>query len=235
MQHVPFETPGYILDWARKRGVELTSTMLYEYPSGKVPFPKTDDFDWLVIMGGPMNVYEEAAYPWISEETRFIREALDAGKTVVGFCLGAQLIVRALGGAVTRNPVKEIGWLPVSLTKQAKEHPLLSFLPPHPVVFQWHGDTFSVLPEGAVLLAESGACAHQAFAWKEKAFAFQFHLESNLETVRALVDNCGHEIAEGQVKGEESVQTAAEILSHPEYIMQDNEWMNEFLNRLVCI
>jgi GMP synthase-like glutamine amidotransferase len=209
--------------------------MLYEYPSGEALFPKTGDFDWLVIMGGPMNVYEEVAYPWLSEETRFIREALDAGKTVIGLCLGAQLIARALGGVVTRNPVKEIGWLPVSLTGQATEHPLLSFLPPHPVVLQWHGDTFSVLPEGAVLLAESAACAHQAFAWKEKAFAFQFHLESNLETVRALVDNCGHEIAEGRVKGEESVQTAAEILSHPEYIMQDNEWMNEFLNRLVWI
>jgi GMP synthase-like glutamine amidotransferase len=232
LQHVPFETPGFILEWAKTRGIDCASTMLHEYPAGGVPFPETGTFDWLLIMGGPMNVYEEAIYPWLAEETRFVKKALDAGKTVIGFCLGAQLLAKALGGAVTRNPVKEIGWLPVSLTEAARKHPLLGFLPPRPVVFQWHGDTFSVLPEGAVLLAESAVCAHEAFVWKEKAFAFQFHLESTAATIRALVDNCGAEINAGRASGQASVQSVADILACSEHIKRNNEWMAEFLDRL---
>jgi GMP synthase-like glutamine amidotransferase len=234
LQHVPFETPAFILEWARNKGIDCASTMLYEYPSGGVPFPApTGGFDWLVIMGGPMNVYEEAAYPWLAEETRFIRETLDAGKTVIGLCLGAQLVAKALGGAVTRNPVKEIGWLPVTLTEAAREHPLFGFLPPHPVVFQWHGDTFSVLPDGAVLLAESAACAHEAFVWQERAFAFQFHLESTAETVRALLNNCAGEIDAGLASGQANIQSAAEILSRPGHIKRNNEWMSEFFDKLM--
>jgi GMP synthase-like glutamine amidotransferase len=230
LQHVSFEDPGSILTWAKNRGCGVTNTPLYNYPKGGVPFPLMRDFDWLVIMGGPMNVYEEAEYPWLAEEKAFIKDAVDNGKLIIGLCLGAQLLSCVLGGAVARNPYKEIGWFPVTLTPEARSLPLFSFLPENPLVFQWHGNTFSI-PPGAVLLAESGACKNQAFMYRERIFAFQFHLENTREIIQALAYHCGDELAAGQAGGT-YIQTGVELLSHPEYIAQDNQWMNEFLTRL---
>ncbi|MDR1893606.1 MAG: type 1 glutamine amidotransferase [Spirochaetales bacterium] len=227
LQHVPFENPGYILAWAQKHGWEITETRLYEYPAGKVRFPPPDAFDWLVIMGGPMNIYEHENYPWLPEEKTFIKEAVEAGKAIIGICLGAQLIACALGGEVTPNPCKEIGWLPVRLTPEARRLPLFSFLPERPRVFQWHGDTFSVLPPGAVLLAESEACQNQAFTWGDRVFGFQFHLEMTEENIRESIENCGNELVSGPY-----IQTAGEMVSRPEYVLKSNQWMDEFLTRL---
>ena len=230
LQHVPFEDPGFILTWAKDHGWGTTSTLLYDYPVGGVPFPVTRDFDWLVIMGGPMNVYEETKYPWLAEEKTFIKHAVDSGKLIIGLCLGAQLISCVLGGKVTRNSHKEIGWFPVTLTRKARSLPLFSFLPENPLVFQWHGDTFSI-PTEAVHLAESEACKNQAFMYGDRIFAFQFHLENTREIIEGLVHHCGDEQG-GEQAGIGYVQTGTELLSHPDYIAQDNRWMNEFLNRL---
>jgi GMP synthase-like glutamine amidotransferase len=230
LQHVSFEDPGFIVTWAKTHGWGIAGTRLYDYPSGGVPFPLTRDFDWLVIMGGPMNVYEEAEYPWLAEEKAFIKQAADRGTLIIGLCLGAQLLSCVLGGRVSRNPHKEIGWFPVTLTPEARALPLFSFLPESPVVFQWHGDTFSI-PAGAVLLAESEACKNQAFMCRDRIFAFQFHLENTREIIRGLVDHCADELAEGQAGGGH-IQTGTEMLSHPEHIAQDNQWMDEFLTRL---
>jgi GMP synthase-like glutamine amidotransferase len=230
LQHVPFEDPGFILTWAKNHGWELSNTLLYNYTRGGVPFPLTWDFDWLVIMGGPMNVYDEVEYPWLAEEKVFIKHAVDKGKLFIGLCLGAQLLSCVMGGKVTRNPHKEIGWFPVTLTPEARSLSLFSFLPEKPLVFQWHGDTFSV-PAGAVLLAESGACKNQAFMYRDRIFAFQFHLENTQEIIWGLVRHCGDELAGEQVRNG-YVQTGTEMLSHPEYIAQDNQWMDEFLTRL---
>jgi GMP synthase-like glutamine amidotransferase len=230
LQHVSFEDPGFILTWAKKHGWEVTNTLLYNFPKGEVSFPSMRDFDWLVIMGGPMNVYEEAEYPWLAEEKVFIKQAADNGKLILGLCLGAQLLSCVLGGTVTRNPCKEIGWFPVTLTSEARSFPLFSFLPENPLVFQWHGDPFSV-PPGAVLLAESEACKNQAFMYRNRIFAFQFHLENTQEIIQGLVHHCGDELTGGQA-GSTYIQQGAELLSHPEYIEQDNQWMNELLTRL---
>jgi GMP synthase-like glutamine amidotransferase len=230
LQHVPFEDPGFILTWAKNHGWGTTSTLLYNYPNGGVPFPLIRDFDWLVIMGGPMNVYEEAEYPWLTEEKVFIKHAADRGKLIIGLCLGAQLLSCVLGGKVTRNRHKEIGWLPVTLTPDARSHPLFSFLPEKPLVFQWHGDTFSI-PPGANPLAESDACKNQAFVYQDRIFAFQFHLENTQEIIQGLVHHCGDELANGRTGGK-YVQTGTELLSNPEYIVQDNQWLDEFLTRL---
>jgi GMP synthase-like glutamine amidotransferase len=230
LQHVPFEDPGFILTWAKNHGWGVTRTPLYNYPKGGVPFPPIQNFDWLVIMGGPMNVYEEAEYPWLAEEKVFIKCAADRGKLIIGLCLGAQLLSCVLGGKVTRNPCKEIGWFPVTLSPEARSLSLFSFLPENPLVFQWHGDTFSI-PPGAVHLAESEACKNQAFMYRDRIFAFQFHLENTREIIQGLVDHCGDELAEGGA-GSGYVQTGAELLSHPEYIAQDNRWMDEFLTLL---
>lgn len=193
LQHDPLETPGVILDWAKARGHETASTLLC---AGE-PLPALDSFDWLVVMGGPMNVYEEDIYPWLKPEKSFLGAAIGAGKTVIGICLGAQLIACVAGGLVSKNALPEIGWLPVRLTERALADPLFAGFAPEPVVLQWHGDTFSKLPAGASLLAESEACAHQAFVYKERVFGFQFHLETTDDLLRqftaefagALVDS----------------------------------------------
>jgi GMP synthase-like glutamine amidotransferase len=233
LQHVSFEDPGFILTWTKNHGWGVTNTPLYNYPKGGASFPPMGDFDWLVIMGGPMNVYQEAEYPWLAEEKVFIKQAADNGKVIIGLCLGAQLLSCVLGGAVTRSPYKEIGWLPVTLTPEARSLPLFSFLPENPLVFQWHGDTFSI-PAGAVLLAESAACKNQAFMYQDRIFAFQFHLENTREIIQALAHHCGDELAGGQATqaGSAYIQPEAELFAHPEYIAQDNKWMNEFLTRL---
>jgi GMP synthase-like glutamine amidotransferase len=236
IQHEEFETPGSILDWAERQGHPLTRTLIYLHDAGSirrnggVPFPAMEDFDWLVIMGGSMNVYEEGKYPWLAAEKCFIAETVRAGKIVLGLCLGAQLLAVVLGGRVTRSRYREIGWHPVRLTSAARENPCLSFLPEEPVVFQWHGDTFSELPPGAILLAESEACAHQAFVYRERVFAFQFHLENNESILRDLAGNCA-----GELTPEAYVQSPSELLAHPEYIDACKMWMDKFLIRLTAL
>lgn len=223
LQHVPFENPGTILLWAAEKGHSVTNTQLYknEY------LPEQKDFDWLVIMGGPMNIYQEDNYPWLSDEKIFIQEAIAVGKVVIGLCLGAQLIADVIGGKVTRNPYKEIGWFPVMISKEARSSPLFSFLPQQATVFEWHGDTFSILPEEASCFAQNDACSHQAFIYRNRVFGFQFHLENTPEIIRDLVENCAEDITSGIY-----VQSPEELLGHPELIRKDNIWMNMFLTQL---
>lgn len=223
LQHVPFENPGSILTWARENGHVVTNTRLYQND----PLPGQRDFDWLVVMGGPMNIYEEDLYPWLAAEKRFIRQTIEAGKVVIGLCLGGQLIADVIGGKVTQNPCKEIGWLPIRLSEQARISPLFSFFPEQPIVFQWHGDTFSVLPQDAACIAQSDACKHQAFIYKNRVFGFQYHLENTPEIIADLVKHCGEEMVPGAY-----VQTPEELLSHPEYVEQNNRWMALFLTQL---
>ena len=223
MQHVPFENPGSILDWAKTNDLEVTDTQLYKNET----LPRLHDFDWLVIMGGPMNIYEEETYPWLAEEKQFIQNAIHSGKVVIGLCLGGQLIADVIGGRVTKNEYREIGWYPVELNDEARSHPLFSFFPPVPVVFEWHGDTFSILPEDAIVVASNTACKNQAFIYKNKVFGFQFHLENTIEIIRDLIEKCGNDMSPDRY-----VQTPDEVLSHNELIEQDNVWMKMFLTQL---
>lgn len=226
VQHVPFENPGSILLWAKRNDYTVTSTHLYKNDS----FPRQQEFDWLVIMGGPMNIYDEDIYPWLADEKIFIRESIAADKVVIGLCLGGQLIADVIGGKVTRNPYREIGWHPIRLSREARSSPLFSFFPPEPLVFQWHGDTFSVLPEAARCIAASDACQHQAFIYKQRVFGFQYHLENTPEIIAGLVENCRDEMVPDLY-----VQTPAEVLAHPEYVAQDNQWMDMFLTQLATM
>jgi GMP synthase-like glutamine amidotransferase len=221
--HDPLEGPGAISDWARRRGHGESSTLLC---AGE-PLPPLDGFDWLIAMGGPMNVYEEGRYPWLKREKAFLREAIDAEKAVVGICLGGQLIACALDGLVTKNPWPEIGWLPIRWTEAALSDPLFAGFPPEAVVLEWHGDTFSQLPAGARLLAKSEACAHQAFVFKERVFGFQFHLETTLPLLRQFVAGFS-----GQLVDSPYVQSAREMLSRPEHIERNNAWLFAFLAAL---
>ncbi len=223
LQHVPFENPGSILTWAKENKYVVTNTQLYKND----PFPRQQDFDWLVIMGGPMNIYEEEKYPWLAAEKKFIQEAIRSGKIIIGLCLGAQLLADVTGGKVTQNPYKEIGWFPIQLSEKVRLSPLFSFFPEQPVVFQWHGDTFSVLPEEAECIAQSQACKNQAFIYKRRVFGFQYHLENTPSIIKDLVENCRDEMVPDIY-----VQTPEELSAHPEYIEQNNRWMNQFLTQL---
>lgn len=140
--------------------------------------PLADDL-W-VVLGGPIGVYEDAAYPFISDELRLLRTRLDAGRPTLGICLGCQMIARALGARVYPGGKKEIGWKPLLLTEAGRNSPLAAFADRTPVL-HWHGDTFD-LPAGATLLASSDWYPHQAFSWGN-ALALQFHIET---TARGL-------------------------------------------------
>jgi GMP synthase-like glutamine amidotransferase len=178
IKHVEIEGPGLIEDCLNQERVPYQILPL----EAGLSLPKPDNFSHIVILGGPMNVYEEDLYPFLKDEDLFIKEAIQRGKYVLGICLGAQLIAKALGAKVFRSPVKEIGWYDVSLTKIGSDDPLFSNLPKRFPVFQWHGDTFEI-PEKAKLLAISDPVLHQAFRYGENAYGLQFHLEVTREMI----------------------------------------------------
>lgn len=145
----------------------------------------TEGFDALMVLGGVMGVYEEADHPFIAKTRRLIRLTHEAGKPIMGVCLGAQLVASAFDGRVYKMahpPEGEWGFLPQSWLPPAREDPLLSHAEEGLRIMQWHGDTFD-LPEGAVPLATRETCANQAFRIGDKTYGFQFHLEVTRETV----------------------------------------------------
>ncbi len=205
LQHVPFETIAAIGDWAADRGHEVSGTHLWE--PHQLPDPA--GFDLLVVMGGPMNIYEHQAYAWLPAEKTFIGSAIEAGKAVLGVCLGAQLIADVLGGRVTKGDHLEIGWFPVTLTPGLVE-PVFAQFPAEFPALHYHGDTFSI-PPGANLVASSTACAHQALAYAGgRVVGLQFHLEATPESMREMVANAPPPAASST---EPWIQDSAELLS----------------------
>jgi GMP synthase-like glutamine amidotransferase len=169
--------------------------------------PCLDDIDLLIAMGGPMSVNDEQAYPWLTAEKEFVRDAIHSGKAVLGICLGAQLIASALGARVYPNAVKEIGWFPV--TKVTSPGNSISCFPESVDVFHWHGETFD-LPSGATQFARSIGCENQAFRFGDSVIGLQFHLEITPESAKAIVTNCRAELSPSKY-----VQCEAEILAAP--------------------
>ncbi len=174
VQPVSICEPGLIKDELEKVGWQLDIRLL-EQPGYFLPGSLTG-FDALVILGGPMNVYEEDAFPFLKQVDRLIKEAVRKGLPVLGACLGGQLIAKGLGAPVTRSPVQEIGWYRMQLTAAGVESPFFRDLPGEFPVFQWHEDTFA-LPGSASHLAATGDCANQAFSVEPCTLAVQFHLE----------------------------------------------------------
>jgi len=182
VKHVDLEGPGAIEDCLKQEAISYRTLNLQR----KERFPRLDDFHHVVLLGGPMNVDEEDLHPFLREEDLFIKEAIQRGKSVLGICLGAQLIAKALGARVFRAPLKEIGWRDVLLTVEGSEDPLFSLLPKRFSVFHWHGDTFE-LPSRANLLATSTFVPHQAFRYAENVYALQFHLEVTRAMIRGWI------------------------------------------------
>jgi GMP synthase-like glutamine amidotransferase len=217
-QHVPFEGLGSIETWMKEAGYTITCTQFYR----STEFPKIRKIDFLVVMGGPMSVNDEDAYPWLPVEKRFIRDTIKHGIPVLGICLGAQLIASAMGADVYPNHVKEIGWFPVQRVS-SMERSIFRF-PPTAEVFHWHGETFD-LPSGATLLASSAACENQAFQFGRAVIGLQFHLETTPESACEIVSNCRDELVPSQY-----VQTEEEILSaKPDQYEAINRMMSDIL------
>ncbi len=182
LQHVTFENEANIGAWADARGHTINRSLLYE----REIYPPADEFDWLVVMGGPMNVDDEERYPWLGSEKKFIENAISDDKLVLGICLGAQLIARVLGAPVRKGLFKEIGWFPVKLTEAAAMSGIVKNLPPELMAFHWHGDMFEI-PGGAMRLAESKGCPNQAFQFGSRVLGLQFHLESGRDSILELM------------------------------------------------
>jgi GMP synthase (glutamine-hydrolysing) len=178
LRHVTFEDLGSFAPVLAERGYAIRYVEA-GYDDLAFVDPLADDL--LVVLGGPIGVYEDEAYPFIRDELALLRARLDAGRAVLGICLGCQLMAGALGGAVYPGGRKEIGWEPLTLTTAGHDSPLAALADGAPVL-HWHGDTFD-LPEGAVLLASTDLYPHQAFAWGRRALGLQFHLET---TARGL-------------------------------------------------
>jgi len=200
-QHIFFEGAANIEAWCVEKGHVISSTKFYEDPA----LPELSDMDWLIIMGGPMSVYEEEKFSWLAAEKQFIKKAIQAGKTIIGICLGAQLLAEILGAKVYQNAYKEIGWFPVALTSEGQQNKLFSNFENQATVFHWHGDTFD-LPREAVHLAQSKACKNQAFLYNKKILGLQFHLEMNEQSLKEMLENGASELVSAKY-----IQTKNEI------------------------
>jgi GMP synthase (glutamine-hydrolysing) len=175
LQHIECEPPGAYEDELRARGGELVRV---EVDDG-APLPAWEEFDGIIVMGGPMGAYEEDRLPWLGPEKRLIGAAARAGMPVWGVCLGAQLLAASLGADVGPGPEPEVGVLPVRRTPAAAEDPVFALAPDEFPALQWHTDTFG-LPDGARQLARSDAYEGQAFCL-DRAYGLQFHIEIDSE------------------------------------------------------
>lgn len=223
LQHVPFEGIGSIQHWIDTHDHSLSFTRFF----ADDPLPQQQDYDRLIVMGGPMNIYEEDIHPWLIREKAFLSEAIQKNKTIIGICLGAQLLASALGAKVFANKEKEIGWFPVRLTSQAQAMSLFAGFPASLQVVHWHGDTFSP-PSGAVNLATSTACENQAFLYNDRILGLQFHLESTPESLNLIVNHCRDEITDGSW-----IQEEKKIINpSPDAFAAINKAIYDLLDRL---
>jgi GMP synthase-like glutamine amidotransferase len=200
-RHAPIEGPGYFAAYLDRIGMPWR---LVKVDEGEAVPADPREFGGLVFMGGPMSVNDEL--PWLEPALRLIREACDADVPMLGHCLGSQLMAKALGGAVTRNAVKEIGWGQVNALEDGLAREWIggsSFN-----AFHWHGETFSI-PPGATRIASSAHCDNQAFVLG-KHIGLQCHIEMTPELIAAWCKSGAREI-ERNLKKSPAVQPVNEI------------------------
>ncbi len=220
LQHAPHEDSGCIASWLRGQpGLRATRTRLY---AGE-RLPAAREFDWLIVLGGPMNTHEHQRYPWLVAEKSLINDAC-VNKKVLGICLGGQLLADVLGGKVTRNNEQEIGWFDVSLNSEARRCDVFSKFPDRFEAFHWHGDTFAI-PPGARSLMKSDACVNQAFQKNQRIVGMQFHLEVRASDARRWLKL-------ETPRPAAYVQTARHILGRPARFAANNRLMRQVLARM---
>lgn len=207
-RHVPFEDIGLLEPVLEARGARIN----------RIDVPLTDlsghdplAADLLVVLGGPIGVGDDDVFPFLENETALIERRLQAGAPVLGICLGAQLMARALGARVSPARRKEIGWAPIDLTEAGRTGCLGRLEEDRPTVLHWHGDNFD-LPRGADSLASTENCPHQAFAIDRHALGLQFHLEVPPERLEQWF--VGHVVEIGSARGVEISQLRADTREH---------------------
>lgn len=214
LQHVPFEDIGSMALWLSTHNATIGYTRFYESPL----LPEIDTIDLVIVMGGPMSVNDELRLPWLKSEKQFIQEIIQKGIPIIGVCLGAQLIASSLGSSVYPNREKEIGWFDIQNIENSRS----GFQFPEQItVFHWHGETFD-LPAGAIHLARSAACEHQAFQIGRHVIGLQFHLESTPVGIDAMLQNCRQELVTGRF-----IQTEEAIRAIPESTYKNNNQLME--------
>lgn len=183
--HADFETPGVIQDWATDRKFDFKIIMPY----------KGDDcleeknFDFLVIMGGPQSACNLAQNPYLFDEVKLIKHAIDQNKIVLGFCLGAQLIGAALDAPASRSPEKEVGVFPITLNEMSKKDPIFKDFNTSFDVIHWHNDMPGLTPQ-AQILAYSAGCPRQIIRYSDKVYGFQCHLEITKDGIETMINAC---------------------------------------------
>ena len=221
IQHVHFEGLGYISAWLQQEGHTITATKLFQ-PA--YSFPSLNDFDALIVMGGPMGVYDDHLYNWLQPEKIFIEDCVQVGKKVLGICLGAQLLAVCLGAKVHTAKNKEIGWFPVTAANECKNVSwFYNLFKEHPAVFHWHGDKFEI-PYGALNLLSSVANNNQAFWYNPNVIGLQFHLESTGESLQLMIKEGAAELKQGDF-----IQDAESILSGANNVPANNKLMDGIL------
>ena len=220
--HVPFEGPGVIEDWVIQKGHAFTFTRFYEGDD----LPALEDVDMLVIMGGPMNVFDFHVHPWMQEEIQWIEALMETGKPLLGICLGAQIIAAALGEEVYPGNEKEIGWHPIQFLPSMGDYKIWNDLPSSRKVFHWHGDTFRI-PKGATRIAESQAFPNQGFIYNKQVIALQFHLEVTPLLVKGLIQECGEELVPGSF-----IQSANQMITEDSWYRPNQALIFQLLDYL---
>ena len=188
----PLRGPGIITDWIEQEGHVLKFTRFHE----KDALPDHDAVDMLIIMGGPMNVFDDHPQSRMREEIDWVASFINTGKAVLGICLGAQIIATALGSEVYQGKEKEIGWYDIRFLPGFGTYRICKTLPSSRKVFHWHGDTFRI-PKGATRIAESKLFPNQGFIYEKRVIALQFHLEVRPADVADLIENCRDELLRG--------------------------------------
>ena len=220
LQHTESKARTYLPAWAARHGHAWQCTIVPRAHR----LPALSDLDCLVVMGGPMRVSDDTRHAWLAEEKRFLEQVIDAGRPLLGICLGAQLLAEVLGARVYPGRHKEIGWFPVDTTSDSRESWVGDVLPPSFETFLWHGDTFEI-PAGATHIARSAAFENQGFIWN-RTLALQFHLEVSPDWVAMLAERDGHEL-----QAADYVQPAEAILGRPgDLYRHNNSLMQRLLN-----
>ncbi len=184
IKHIDIEGPGTIGDFLDCNDIPYRIIDIF---NGE-PLPDSlSEISAVIVLGGPMNVYEEDKYPFLKQEDEFLKEVIEEGLPTLGFCLGAQLIAKAKGAIVKKAPQKEIGWFKILLNRNGASDPLFQEFPGEVDVFQWHGDIFDI-PDGAVKLAESELCSNQAYRIGDNIYGLQFHVEVTDEMIYQWID-----------------------------------------------
>ena len=208
VQHAVSETIGSFSTVLAERGIQ--AQCLETFKRAQIP-SSLGPHSGLILMGGPMSVYEEDIYPFIGEERRLILNCLRENRPVLGVCLGSQMIASALGARVIPGAVKEIGWKRVTLTEEGKQDPLLTGIPAVFPGFHWHSDVFD-LPKEATRLASSEMTECQAFRYRTNVYGFLFHPEVTEQTVSAMAQNFASELQIEGIEAASLLTTAKEVL-----------------------